>query len=93
SEDFYTLGLCHLYQNKYDAALRTWLAALVREPRNRSVNKGLALLYWKRLEYNQAWDAVAKCQSMGIALDSDFLESLRKDSGVSGPEPEAPLRK
>ena len=85
--------LCHFYQDKYDAALRTWLAALAHEPRNRSVNKGLAVLYWKRLEYKQAWDAVAKCQSMGIALDPDFLENLRKDSGVSGLEPEAPSGK
>jgi tetratricopeptide (TPR) repeat protein len=93
SDDYYNLGLCHFNQEKYDAALMTWLAALAHEPRNRSVNKGLAVLYWKRHEFQQAWDAVAKCQNMGIALDPDFLENLRKDSGVSGPEPQAPSRK
>jgi len=93
SDDYYNLGLCHFYQDKYDAALRTWLAALAHEPRNRSVNKGLAVLYWKRHEYKQAWDAAAKCRSMGIPLDSDFLESLRKDSGLSGPAQDVPSGK
>jgi len=85
SDDYYNLGLCHFHQANYDAALRTWLAALAHEPRNRSVNKGLAVLYWKRHEYRQAWEAVARCRSMGIPLDPEFLDNLRNDSGLSGP--------
>lgn len=86
SEDYYNFGLCYFYRDQNDAALSTWLAALAHEPRNRAVNKGLAVLYWKRHEYKQSWDAVAKCLSMGIPMDPDFLENLRKDSGVSGPD-------
>ena len=80
ASDYYNLGLCYFQLRDYDRALMTWLTALAHDGRNPSVNKGLAVLYWKRAEYEQAWNMVASCRSKGIALDEKFLASLLKDS-------------
>jgi len=50
------------------------------------VRKGLAVLYWKRGEYDKAWEAVVDCQTHGIPLDAEFIASLQRDSGRAGPE-------
>ncbi len=84
--DYYNLGLCYYCLEDWDAALTSWLAALAHDPRNASVNKGLATLYWKRGEYKQAWDAVVQCQAMGVPLEPDFIRNLQRDSGQDGPQ-------
>jgi hypothetical protein len=69
-----------------DEALTTWLTALAYDAKNISVRKGLAVLYWKRGEYDKAWQSVVDCQTRAIPLDPDFIASLQRDSGQSGPE-------
>ena len=70
----------------------TWhaLAWALRKPwkadaKDGPTNKGLAVVYWKRADYKQAWEAVARCQALGIALDPNFISDLQKDSGQKGP--------
>ena len=86
SSDYYNLGLCQMELDSLDAALTTWLTAIAYDPDNSSVRKGLAVLYWRREEFDKAWDAVVDCQTRGIPLDADFLVRLRLDSGQFGPE-------
>ncbi|MDZ4857812.1 MAG: tetratricopeptide repeat protein [Candidatus Hydrogenedentes bacterium] len=86
SSDYYNLGLCQMELNELDTALTTWLTAIAYDASNTSVRKGLAVLYWRRGEFDKAWQAVVDCQTRAISLDSDFLASLRRDSGQTGPE-------
>lgn len=83
--DYYNLGLCFYYMEDFDRALTTWLTALAYAPKDASVNKALATLYWRRGEYDQAWAAVTKCQALGAHLDPEFIENLQRDSGRDGP--------
>lgn len=86
STDYYNLGACQVELGELDRALTTWLTALAYDPKNASVRKGLAVLYWQRGEFEQAWQAVVDCQTQGIPLDADFLSALQRDSGQAGPE-------
>ncbi|MEK7795174.1 MAG: tetratricopeptide repeat protein [Candidatus Hydrogenedentota bacterium] len=86
AQDYYNLGLCHYELNDNDRALSMWLTALAHDPKNEAVNKGLAVLYWRRAEYVQAWNAVRTCQSLSIPLSAEFLTQLQLDSGQLGPD-------
>ena len=81
---YYNLGLCFFSMKNWDAALATWLTALAHDAKDGPTNKGLAVVYWKRADYKQAWEAVARCQALGIALDPEFIGDLQKDSGQKG---------
>ncbi|NIA13993.1 MAG: tetratricopeptide repeat protein [Nitrospiraceae bacterium] len=85
SGDYYNLGLCYYCMEDWDKALTTWLTALAHNPRNLSVNKGLAIVYWRRGEYDRAWKAVTQCRILGAHLDPEFIEALQRDSGKMGP--------
>ena len=85
ADGYYNLGLCYFCMENWDAALTTWLTALAHDAKNPAVNKGLAVVYWKRAEYKRAWETVARCQSLGIPLDPEFINGLQKDSGRQGP--------
>lgn len=82
--DYYNLGLCYYCLEKWDEALTTWLAGLARAPKDPSLLKGLAVVYWKRREFDQAWAYAAECEAQGVALDPVFLRGLREDSGRLG---------
>ena len=86
SSDYYNLGLCYTELGRLDEALTTWLTALAYDDKNAAVRKGLAVLYWKRGEYDKAWQAVVDCQTRNIPLDPAFMENLQRDSGHAGPE-------
>jgi len=88
SSDYYNLGLCQMQQEKFDTALTTWLTALAYDANNASVRKGLAVLHWRRGDYDSAWKAVVDCQTRNIPLDNEFLSALRNDSGQIGPAAE-----
>lgn len=83
ADQYYNLGLCFMCLDRLDSALTTWLTGLIHDPNDASINKGLAVLYWKRGDYDQAWEAVEHCQSLKIELDADFLQNLERDSGRS----------
>jgi len=85
ADHYYNLGLCFFCMENWDAALATWLTALAHDAKHAPTNKGLAVVYWKRGDYKQAWETVAHCQALGIPLDSDFITNLQKDSGQQGP--------
>jgi len=82
---YYNLGLCHFSMNNWDAALAAWLTAFAHDEKDGPTNKGLAVVYWKRKDYKQAWETVARCQALGVALDPDFIAALQQDSGQKGP--------
>ena len=62
------------------------LAALAHDPDSPSVNKGLAVVYWRRGDFEQAWNAVVQCRLKGVPLDPEFIAGLQADSGQMGPE-------
>jgi tetratricopeptide (TPR) repeat protein len=85
ADHYYNLGLCHFCKENWDAALATWLTAVAHDSKNPSANRGLAVVYWKRAEYKRAWEAVARCQALGVPLDPEFIRDLQRDSGQMGP--------
>lgn len=86
SADYYNLGLCYLELDDLDTALTTWLTALAFDSKNASARKGLAVVYWRRGEFDKAWQTVIDCQTRGIPLDAEFIARLQEDSGRAGPE-------
>jgi Flp pilus assembly protein TadD len=86
SDDYYNLGACYMQLDDLDEAMTTWLTALAYDAKNASVRKGLAVLYWKRGDFDKAWEAVVDCQTRGIPVDAEFLANLQRDSGQAGPE-------
>jgi len=80
ADDYYNLGLCYFCLEKWDAALAAWLTAIARDSRHPSANRGLATLYWKRGDYERAWEAVSQCRALGVPLDPEFIADLEKDS-------------
>jgi len=64
ADHYYNLGLCFFSVENWDAALATWLTALAHDPKHAPTNKGLAVVYWKRGDYKQAWETVAHCQAL-----------------------------
>ena len=85
ADHYYNLGLCFFSMKNWDAALATWLTALAHDAKHAPTNKGLAVVYWKRGDYKQAWETVSRCQALGVALDPGFIGDLQKDSGQKGP--------
>lgn len=84
--DYYNLGLCYFYLENWDSALTAWLTALAYDREHPSLLKGLAVVYWRKGDYERAWNAVSECQRLGVPLDPDFIVQLQKDSGQVGPE-------
>jgi len=85
ADHYYNLGLCHFCMENWDAALATWLTAVAHDSKNPAANRGVAVVYWKRGDYKRAWTAVARCQTLGIPLDPEFIRDLQRDSGQMGP--------
>ena len=80
-EDWYAMGLCYFNVADWDACERTWSEALDLAPYHPPTNQGIAVLFWSKRNFDRAWDAVYRCQRLGIHLDPAFLDDLRRDSG------------
>lgn len=83
--DYYNLGLCYFYLEDWEQTLTAWLTALAHNPDHPSVHKGLTVVYWRRGEYDKAWEHVVECQRLGVVLAPEFIENLQRDSGRVGP--------
>ena len=83
--DYYNLGLCYFSLEKWDDALAAWTTALAYEPDDPKTNKGLAVVHWRRGDYDMAWEAVKRCRELGLSLDPAFITALQNDSGRLGP--------
>ena len=82
-EDWYSLGLCYFNLSDWVACERAWTEGLDLAPYHPSTNKGIAVLFWSKRQYERSWDSVYRCQRLGIHLDPAFLDDLRRDSGKS----------
>ncbi|HPO15094.1 MAG TPA: tetratricopeptide repeat protein, partial [Candidatus Hydrogenedentes bacterium] len=87
SENYYLLGLCYFDGQQWNAAEAAWKRGLEHASEHPSIHKALAVLYWTRGDYMQAWQAVKQCQALNIPLDPEFLDSLQQDSGKNAPNP------
>jgi len=83
--DYYNLGVSHFYLDEFEPAREAWERTLSFEPGHFLANRGLAVLFWKRGEHDEAWAQVAECERLGIPLEPEFIAGLRKDSGRVGP--------
>ena len=81
ADDYYDLGLCYFCDEDWDRTLTTWLTAIAHNPKHVAANKGIAVAYWKRGDYDKAWEAVSHCGELGILVDAKFLAELEKSSG------------
>jgi Flp pilus assembly protein TadD len=82
--DYYNLGLCYFYLEQWDRAVTAWLTGVAHNPEDESIRRGLAVVYWKRGDYAQAWQAVADCQALGVRLSPEFIANLQQDSAQTG---------
>ena len=80
-KDWYSLGLCYFNMSDWVACEKAWAEGLGRAPYHPSTNKGMAVLFWSKRQYERSWDSVYRCQRLGINLDPAFLDNLRRDSG------------
>lgn len=84
-EDYYVLGLCWFSARQWDAAEAAWKRGLERDPRNPSIHKGLAVLYWTKGDKAGARKEADTCQQLNIPLDPEFLQNLDTPAGEPKP--------
>jgi len=64
-----------------DRALELFLKALVLSPQhpgNGSIYNNLAVIYYRRGQYEQSWEFCLKALQTGFRVDPDFVDELRK---------------
>lgn len=84
-DNYYYLGECHYALNDFANAINAWTTAVVYDPRHAGANKGLAMAHYQKKDFKRAWAATAKCQSLGLVLDPEFIRNLQQESGQAGP--------
>src|SRR5690606_2816148 len=66
---YVALGESYFAMKAYDRAATAWLTALAHDPQNKAARQMLPQTYYRRRDYEKAWEAVAECQKMGVPLD------------------------
>jgi tetratricopeptide (TPR) repeat protein len=85
TDAYYFLGEAYRGLDEPNQALTTWLTGLARDPSHPRIRAALPEAYWRRGDYDAAWEAVRECERLGLVLDPAFVERLRQDSGRAGP--------
>jgi tetratricopeptide (TPR) repeat protein len=73
----------HSYRQKgqFDLAIADYTKALAIAPGAVEAYYGRAKAYLGKKEYDKAWEDVRKIQSLGVKVEPEFLQALRKASG------------
>jgi len=74
-------GQIYLEQGLVDQAMSDSAVALKLDPRLAIAHNTLAIGYFRKGNFDQAWDHVRKGQSLGYKFDDRFLRNLRNASG------------
>lgn len=72
----FRVGLCYFDLERWPEAIEAWEKARTMEPNNASVNRSLAVAYWKAGNLAEARAAVARCTELGVPMDPEFLKEL-----------------
>ena len=74
-------GICYLRQGNVAKAMADYNKAIVINPNYADVYYNRAVIYYQLKEYDRAWVDVHKVGSLGIKINPEFLEDLKKVSG------------
>jgi tetratricopeptide (TPR) repeat protein len=75
------LGLSLYTDGRFDAALEMYDKALQLKPDFARAYYSKAVVYWRKGDYNQAWQCVDKCRELGEEPPKTFTQKLARDSG------------
>ncbi|MEN6642500.1 MAG: tetratricopeptide repeat protein [Armatimonadia bacterium] len=75
-EPEYELGVISASQGDYDMAMRRFHGAVQNNPRNADALVGMAMAYYQRGQYRQAWMAVDRAARWGAQIDPGFIDAL-----------------
>jgi tetratricopeptide (TPR) repeat protein len=78
---YYNRGATYGLKGHDDQAMADFNKALELNPKLPPAYEMRAMLYFKKKEYDKAWNDVHKAQSFGYRVYPWFLKRLRKDSG------------
>ena len=72
-----------LYYKKYmyDQAISDYSKALEINQKDTAAYNNRGMAYYRKGEYNKAWEDVHKAQSLGFQVRPGFLKNLREASG------------
>lgn len=74
-------GNVYLHKGNYDQAISDCNRAIELLPDYGFAYYYRAYAYYYKQEYNKAWSDMYKAESLGVHIDPDFLEALKKASG------------
>ncbi|MFA5337587.1 MAG: ankyrin repeat domain-containing protein [Candidatus Omnitrophota bacterium] len=81
SYDYSGRGVVYAQKGEDDLAIADYTKALEIDPGNIEAYSNRALTYYRKGEYDKAWEDVHKAESLGVKIGSKFLEDLKKASG------------
>ncbi len=79
--DFFNRGFAYYAQGRYDHAITYFNMVLKTNPTFAAAYAGRALSYFRKGQYDKAWEDVHKVQDLGFEVSARFLKNLRKASG------------
>ena len=65
----------------YDQAISDYSKALEINPKDTAAYNNRGMAYYRKGEYDKAWEDVHKAQSLGFQVRPGFLKNLREASG------------
>lgn len=82
AEAYNNRGIVYYYaKGNYDQAISDYSKAIALNPNLTQGYYNRAAAYYLKHEYDKAWADVHKAEELGYAVDSQFLENLKRASG------------
>jgi lipoprotein NlpI len=71
-------GVAYIWRKQYDFAIADFDKAIKLDPKNGAAYNNRAIAHWHKGEINKARQDVQKAQSLGIAVNPDFLKKIQE---------------
>ncbi len=78
---YHERGVVYKEKGDLDQVISDYNKAIELNPKLAEAYYERGLAYFLKKEYDKTWEDVDKAEALGIAVDSGFLEELKKASG------------
>jgi len=85
AEAYYNRGVMYMKKNSLDQAISDFSKAVQLRPAYAQVFNNRAVAYYNKKEYAKSWEDVRRAESLGFAVNLDFIDSLKRASETKKP--------